>query len=326
MQRREFITLLGGAAAAWPLSARAQQAAKIRRVGFLGPASATTTDRWLEALRAGLRELGYEEGKSIEFDLRWAEGNDDRLPELAADLVRQRVDVLVTYGTPATRAAKQATTTIPVVMAVSGDAIATGLIKSLARPGVNITGTTIFNPELCAKRLELLLEALPHTKRVGILLNPDNPVSPPNLEAARLTATALKIDLQPFHVRASGDIKNVFTSMASARVNAISIFEDAVLFANTQLIADHAAAQRLPSIGYLDFVNAGGLMGYGVDFPDTFRHAAVFVDKIFRGSKPNELPVEQPTKFKLIINLRTYRALDLTVPPMLLARADEVIE
>jgi putative tryptophan/tyrosine transport system substrate-binding protein len=324
-RRREFIALLGGATV-WPLKAASQQPEKISRIGFLGPASASATAVWVDALRAGLHDLGYREGKNILFEFRWAEGQDDRLPDLAADLVRRKVDVLVTYGTPGTRAAKQATTMTPIVMAVSGDAVATGLIVSLARPEANITGTTIFNPELCAKRLELLKEALPPTERVVILLNPDNPVSAPNFQAAVRTATSLGLTLQQFEARASNEIKNAFSAMASIPVDAVSIFEDAVLFANTKSIADHASAQRLPSIGYLDLAEMGGLIAYGVDLTERFRHAAIFVDKLLRGTKLDQLPVEQPTKFKLVINLKTAKALGLNIPPTLLARADEVIE
>jgi putative ABC transport system substrate-binding protein len=325
MRRRKFLGVLGGAAAAWSLPARAQQA-KVSRIGFLGPASASATARWVDALRAGLHDLGYEDGKNVLFDFRWAEGRDDRLSELAADLVRLNVDVLVTYGTPGTHAAKQATTTIPIVMAVSGDAVATGLIASLARPGGNITGSTIFNPELCAKRLELLKEAVPRTKQVAILLNPDNPVSGPNLKAAEITARSVKLVLQRFDARGPSQIESAFAAMASTPVDAVAIFEDAIFFANTKLIADIALAQRLPSIGYLDLAEAGGLMAYGVNFPETFRHAAVFVDKILKGAKPNQLPVEQPTKFKLVLNLKAGKALGLQIPDKLLALAEEVIE
>jgi putative ABC transport system substrate-binding protein len=325
VKRRDFITLLGGAAA-WPLVARAQQPVNAPRLGFLGPASASATAGWVEALRAGLRDLGYQDGRNIVFEFRWAEGNDDRLPKLAADLVGLKVDVLVTYGTPGTRAAKEATTTIPIVMAVSGDAVATGLIPSLARPGANLTGSTIFNPELCAKRLELLKEALPHTKRVAILLNPDNPVSGPNLQAAERTAAPLGLQLQKFEARGSNEIESAFLAMAGSPVDAVAIFEDAIFFANTKSIAQNALAQRLPSIGYLDLADAGGLMAYGVNFPETFRRAAVFVDKILKGTKPSELPVEQPTRFKLMLNLKSAKALRLEFPPTLLARADEVIE
>jgi putative ABC transport system substrate-binding protein len=326
MRRREFITLLGGAAVAWPLAARAQQPAKVPRIGFLGPASASDTAGWVDALRAGLHDLGYQQGKNIVFEFRWAEGNDDRLPELAAELVRLNIDVLVTYGTPGTRAAKEATTTIPIVMAVSGDAVATGLIFSLARPGANITGSTIFNPELCAKRLELLKEALPRTRRVAILLNPDNPVSGPNLQAAQLTAASLRLELQPFEARGPDELASGFSAMAGKLVDAITIFEDAIFFANTKSIADNALALRLPSIGYLDLADAGGLMAYGVNLTEGFRRAAVFVDKIVKGAKPSELPVEQPTRFKLVLNLKSAKVLGLEFPPTLLARADEVIE
>jgi putative ABC transport system substrate-binding protein len=326
MRRRELIGVFGAAAVlAWPLGVRAQQP-NVARIGFLGPASASATASWVEALRAGLRDLGYQDGKNIVFEFRWAEGNDDRLPELAADLVRLRVDVLVTYGTPGTRAAKGATTTIPIVMAVSGDAVATGLILSLARPGANITGSTIFNPELCAKRLELLKEALPPIRRVAILLNPDNPVSGPNLRASEMTAASLGLELQQFQARGPKDVEDALMAMASRPVDAIAIFEDAILFANTKSIAKNALAQRLPSIGYLDLTDAGGLMAYGVDFPETFRRAALFVDKILKGAKPSELPVEQPTRFKLVLNLKTAKALGLDIPLHLQQRADEVIE
>jgi ABC-type uncharacterized transport system substrate-binding protein len=318
--------LLGGMAAAWPLAARSQQPGKVPRIGFLGPASASATASWLVALRSGLRDLGYEDGKNIVFEFRWAEGNDDRLPELAAELVRLEVDVLVTYGTPGTRAAKQATTTIPIVMAVSGDAVATGLISSLARPGRNVTGSTIFNPELCAKRLELLKEALPDTKRVAILLNPNNPVSRPNLQVAEITAASLKLELRQFEARGPNEFESAFSAMAISRVDAVSIFEDAIFFASTRSIADIALAQRLPSIGYLDFADAGGLIAYGVNLSDGFRRAAVFVDRILKGTKPSELPVEQPTRFKLVLNVKTAKVLGLEFSPTLLARADEVIE
>jgi putative ABC transport system substrate-binding protein len=211
-------------------------------------------------------------------------------------------------------------------MAVSGDAVATGLIASLARPGANITGSTIFNPELCAKRLELLKEALPRTKRVAILLNPDNPISGPNLQAAELTAASLNLELQIFEVRRANEVESAFLAMASRPVDAVGLFEDAILFANTKWIAQKALTQRLPSIGYLDLTDAGGLMAYGVDFPETFRRAAVFVDKILNGTPLSELPVEQPTRFKFVLNLKSAKVLGLEFPPTLLARADDVIE
>jgi putative tryptophan/tyrosine transport system substrate-binding protein len=326
MRRREFITLLGGAAAGWPLAARAQQSVRVPRIGVLTPASASTTAGWIEALRAGLHELGYEEGKNIVFEFRWAEGKDDRLPALVAELVRLNVDVLVTFGTPGARAAKEATTTIPIVMAASGDAVATGFIASLARPGGNVTGQTIFNPELCAKRLELLKEALPRTKRVAILLNPDNPISWANLQAAKLTAASLSLELQQFEARGPVEIDSAFSAMANSPVDAVEVFEDAILFAHNKRIADNALASRLPLIGYLDLADAGGLMAYGVNFTELFHRAAVFVDKILKGAKPSDLPVEQPTKFQLVINLKTAKALRIEILPMLIARADKLVE
>jgi putative ABC transport system substrate-binding protein len=326
MKRRDFITLLGGASVAWPFAARAQQTAKVTRIGFLGPASASMTAGWIDALRAGLRDLGYLEGKNILFEFRWAEGKDDRLPGLVAELVSLNVDVLVTFGTPGTRAAKEARTTIPIVMAATGDAVATGIIASLARPGGNITGQTILDPELCAKRLELLKEALPRTKRVAILLNPDNPISWANLQAAKLTAASISLELQQFEARGPTEIANAFSAMANSSVDAVEVFEDAIFFAHNKTIADNALVRRLPLIGYLDLADAGGLMAYGVNFTELFRRTAVFVDKIVKGAKPGDLPVEQPTRFKLVINLKTAKALGLDVPATVLAIADEVIE
>jgi putative ABC transport system substrate-binding protein len=325
MRRREFIAALGGAAA-WPVVARGQQQAKVTRIGFLGPASASMTAGWIDALRAGLRDRGYLEGNNILFEFRWAEGNDDRLPALVAELVRLNVDVLVTFGTPGTRAAKEATTTIPIVMAATGDAVATGLVGSLARPSGNITGQTVLTPELCAKRLELLKEALPRTKQVAILLNPDNPISWANLQVAKITAASISLELQQFEARGATEIKNAFSAMANSPVDAVQVFEDAIFFAHNKTIADNALVRRLPLIGYLDLADAGALMAYGVNFTELFRRTALFVDRIVKGAKPGDLPIEQPTRFKLVLNLQTAKALGLDIPPQFLARADEVIE
>jgi putative tryptophan/tyrosine transport system substrate-binding protein len=323
--RRDFIPLLGGAAAALPLAVRAQQLAKVARIGFLGYGSQASIASWVEALRAGLLTLGYIEGINIVIEYRWTAEND-RLPDVAAELVGLNIDLIVTWGTPGTRAAKQATTTIPIVMAISGDAVATGIVSNLARPDGNVTGSTIFNPELCAKRLEILQESFPGTKRVAIFLNPDNPVSKRNLQAAELTAASRKLELQVFEARQAKDFASAFSEMAARPVDAITAFEDPLIFAHTRTMVDIALERRLPSIGYLDFAEAGGLIAYGVDFPKTFRRAAVFVDKILKGAKPSELPIEQPTKFKLVLNLKTAKMLGLEFPPMMLARADEVIE
>jgi putative tryptophan/tyrosine transport system substrate-binding protein len=263
MKRREFIAMLGGAAAAWSLAARAQPA-KLPTIGYLGSGTPATQGQWIPPFVQRLRELGWIEGHNLAIEYRWAEGRTERFSEVAAEFVRLKVDVIVTYAT--------------------------------------------------------------HTKRVAILLNPDNPVSGPNLQAAERTAAPLGLELQKFEARGRNEVESAFLAMASRPVDAVAIFEDAIFFANTKSIAQNALAQRLPSIGYLDLTDAGGLMAYGVNFPETFRRAAVFVDKILKGTKPSELPVEQPTRFKLVLNLKSAKALHLEFPPTLLARADEVIE
>ena len=323
MQRREFITLLGGAAAAWPLAARAQQPA-MPVIGFLGSLSAS--DFRVEALRAGLRDLGYVQGKNIAIELRWAEGNYDRLPTLVADLVRLKVDVIVTHGTPGALAAKQATTTIPIVVAAVGDPLASGVVTSLARPGGNVTGLTFFNPEIAAKRLELLKEALPGLTDVGILLNSANPANDPTLPQMRSVAQHLKLELHQFDARAPADFEGAFAAMVTQRVGAFVVVEDPMLISNVPMVAALALQQRLPSCAWPDFAIAGGLMAYGVDFPDMFRRAATLVDKILKGAKPGDLPIERATKFEIIVNLKTAKALGLSIPYNLLVRANEVIE
>jgi len=323
MKRRQFIAFIGSTAIAWP--ALGQQPAKVARIGFLGYGSQTSIANWLDALRAGLRDLGHIEGQNFVIEYRWV-SNTDRLTEAAEELVRLNVDLMVTWGTPGTLAAKKATATIPIVMAISGDAVATGIVTNIARPDANVTGSTIFNPELCAKRLEILKEGFPSTKRVGIFLNPDNLVSEKNLEAARVAAATLKLELEIFEMRRASDFEDAYSAIDTRQVDSITAFEDQLIFAHTKAIVDAARRRRLVSIGYLDFAEAGGLIAYGVDFPGTFRRASFFVDKILKGAKPSDLPVEQPTRFKLVLSLRTAKALGLTLPPMLLARADEVIE
>jgi ABC-type uncharacterized transport system substrate-binding protein len=326
MRRREFITLLGGAAA-WPLAARAQQPSKVPRIGLLEPLSRSNlTEGWAEAFRSGLHDLGYVEGKNIVIEYRWSEGKYQRLPDLTAELVHLGIDILVTYGTPATRAAKQATTTVPIVMEVSGDAIATGLINSLNQPGGNITGSTFFNPELCAKRLELIKEAVPPTTRVGILFNPDNPISFPSLQEMERTAKSINLELERIEVHSPNEFESAFLALGTKRVDAMTVIEDAMLIANSKAIGDLVTERRLPSIGFKEIAHGGGLMAYGVDFDRLFYRAAYFVDKILKGANPRDLPVEQATKFDLVINLKTAKALGLTVPDKLLALADEVIE
>src|SRR5258708_7391415 len=231
LKRRDFITLIGGAAAAWPLAARAQQRSKIPRIGYLDPLSRSSrmAAGWVEAFRLGLHDLGYAEGNNIIIEYRWSEGKYDRLAALTAELVHLGIDVLVTYGTPATRAAKQATTSVPIVMAISGDAIATGLISSLNRPGGNITGSTFFNPELCAKRLELIKEAVPPTIRVGVLLNPDNPIHIPCLQEMERTAKSINLELEPFQVHSPNEFESAFLAWDTKHVNAMTVIEDAML-------------------------------------------------------------------------------------------------
>ena len=327
MRRRAFITLLASTLSAWPLVARAQQAGKVARIGFLGTASASGYANEVEAFRQGLRELGYIEGKEIVIDYRWADGNYDRLAELATQLVRSNVDLIVAHGTPGSRAAKQATATVPIVLAVVGDPVQAGIVASFARPGGNITGQSFFAPELFAKRIELLRECIPHLTKAGALVNPDNTATMgPSLRAAEAAARSLKVEIQSFQVRGPNEFAAAFESMEKGQLQAVLISDDAVIRASGGQIAASAAIRRLPSVGNKEFAQAGGLLGYGVDQVETFRRAALFVDRILKGANPADIPIEQATKFELIVNLKTAKTLGITLPPTLLARADEVIE
>ena len=326
LRRRKFITLLAGAAAAWPLAARAQQAGKVARIGFLGATFASSWASRMEAFRSGLRDLGYVQGKNILLESRWAEEQYDRLPALAAELVRLKVDVLLTYGTPGTLAAKRATTDIPIVFLYSGDAVAAGLVASLPRPGGNITGSTYFLPQLMAKRLELLKEAMPHITRVAILVKPDNPLFKSTLPVLESAADSLKIELHQFDAHSPSEFEVAFLAMGKSHIDAIVFQEDAVFLGNLRAIADLAARQSLPFAGSSEFAEAGALIGYGVDFLEMCRRAAVFVDKIVRGAKPADLPVEQATKFETTLNITAAKSLGVTVPTSILLRADRVIE
>jgi putative ABC transport system substrate-binding protein len=326
MRRREFITLIGGAAAAWPVAARAQQATKIVRIGFLGTTSASSWASRVEAFRLGLRDLGYVEGKNILIEFRWAEEKYDQLPALAAELVRQKVDVLVTFGTPGTLAAKRATTAIPIVILYIGDAVAAGVVTSLRQPGGNITGSTYFLPQLFAKRLELLKEAMPHITEVAVLVKPDNPLFVSMLQGLEIAANSLKIELQRFDARGLSEFEAAFLAMAKRRVDAVVTAEDAVFLSNVRAIADLAARQSLPLAGFNELAEAGGLIGYGVDFHAMCRRGAVFVDKVLRGVKPDDIPVEQATKFETVLNMRTAKTLGVMIPTSILLRADRVVE
>jgi putative ABC transport system substrate-binding protein len=325
-RRREFITLLGGAAASWSPVARAQQT-KVARIGFLGSDSASSHASRLAAFRAGLRDLGRLEGTNLFIEYRWAEGNYERLRGLADELVRLKVDVLVTHATPGALAAKSATSTIPIVLTAVADILALGLVSSLRLPGGNITGLSFFVPELTAKRLELLKEAVLSLTKAALLLNPDNPdVNRFVLQEIEPTAKALNIALQTFEARRPSDFSQVFATMIDQGATAVLLYEDTMMNANSNALAILAAVNRLPSCGFPEFVRAGGLIGYGINFPDMDYRAAAFVDKILKGAKPGELPIERPTKLNIIINLQTANALGITMPPTLLIRADEVIE
>jgi putative ABC transport system substrate-binding protein len=324
-KRREFITLLGGAAA-WPLSARAQPAGRIFCIGFVGTLAADSLPRLPEAFRAGLRDLGYEEGRNIVIEFRWADGHYERLPALFSELIRLNVDVIVTYGTAGGLAARQATTTIPIVFATAADAVTSGLVASLAHPGGNVTGTTHFIPELSAKQLELLKEAIPGLADVAVLLNPANPMYEAVVPAMRLTAQSLTLELHQFGVLGPAELDGAFAAIAASRVGALVVIDDATLIANAPVIVKLATEQRLPASGWPDFAAAGGLMGYGVNYVDLFRRAATFVDKILKGTKPADIPVERATKFEAVVNLKTAKTLGIDMPTSLLLRADEVIE
>jgi ABC-type uncharacterized transport system substrate-binding protein len=326
MKRREFTTLIGGAAAGWPLTTRAQQGSKPFRIGFLGPASADNLPQRVEAFRAGLRALGYQEGRDFVIEFRWADGHYDRLPALVAELLDRKVDVIVTHGTPGVLAAKQATSSTPIVMAVVGDALGSGLVSSLARPGANLTGLTFFQPELVAKRLELLKEIIPDLRDVGALLNLANPMNDPILPQISQVAQSLNLEIHQFDVRGPADLGDTFAAMRTKRVRGVVIFDDAMLLANAGPLARLALQQRLPSSGWSDFALEGGLIAFGVNFPDMFRRAAAFVDKILKGAKPGDLPVERAAKFETIVNLKTAKAIGVELPTATLLRADQVIE
>jgi putative ABC transport system substrate-binding protein len=324
--RRNLLIALGAGALAAPLSLLAQPQGKVWRIGFLSSESASGDGTRVEALRAGLRDLGYEEGKNLVIELRWADGKNDRLPELAAELVRLNVDVLVTYASPAIRAAKQATTTIPIVMAAVADPVALGLVASLARPGGNITGSTFFITELAAKRIELLKEALPRITQVAVLFDPAIPPSRLILQAMETTARSLKVTLHEFAVRGPSEFESAFAAIVKKRVGAIAVMENPMFIANAKTISDLAAKARLPLIGNGEVAEAGGMIGYGANLLELYRRAAYFVDRILKGANPGAIPVEQPTRFELVINLRTAKALGIKISQSLLQRADKVIE
>jgi putative tryptophan/tyrosine transport system substrate-binding protein len=325
MRRREFISLLGGAAA-WPVVARAQPSGKMYRIGFLGVTSPAEYRRLMDPFHAGLRQLGYEEGKNVGIHYRWADERFDRLPVLAAELVKLNVDVIVTHSTPGALAAKQATTTIPIVMAAVADPVASGLVASLVRPGGNLTGLTFFVPEVCAKRVELIKEAIPTLTRVAFFINPANPSHPIALTVMERTASALGVELVPMEVKARDGIGAAMAMVATQRAGALVVIEDPLSISNAGLIADLALQNGLPTIGFPPQAKAGALLDYGVDTADLFFRAASFVDKILKGSAPADLPIERAVKFEVIVNLKSAKTLGIELPTSLLLRANEVIE
>jgi putative ABC transport system substrate-binding protein len=327
MRRREFITVLGGAALAWPLAARAQQAGKVYRIGILETIPASQNAANLDALRKGLRELGYIEGQNLSIEYSSADGFAERFPELAGELVRLKVDLIVTRGTPAAQAAKNATAAIPVVMAAIGEPLGVGVVAGLARPSGNVTGLSSFTTELAGKRVELVKEMMPGISGVGLLHNMGNPVVPPQWEETQATARTLGLTAELLDVRSEQDVRAAFDAALRLRVGALLVGIDGLIQSNSQIIVDLAARHRLPAVySSTEFVAAGGLMTYGISYPDLYFRAASFVDRIFKGAKPGDLPIQTPTKFELVVNLKTAKALGLEIPPTLLARADEVIE
>jgi len=324
MRRRVFITLLGSMAA-WPLVARAQQAS-IPAIGFLNGASPQEYERYLTSFRQGLKETGYTEGQNVTITYRWAEGQYDRLPEMAADLVRRQVAV-ITANTPATRTAKQATTTIPIVFLSGEDPVASGLVKSLSRPGGNVTGVTTLYGSLAAKQLGLLRELVPSVTSIALLVNPANPITKANIRDAEEARRNLTLELNVLNATTEAEIDQAFAILTKLRSGALVVAPDTFLIIRTDQIVALAARHTVPTLyPSRDFTAAGGLISYGASFSDLYRQAGIYTGKILKGAKPADLPVLQPTKFELVVNLKTAKALGLTIPPSILAQADEVIE
>jgi putative tryptophan/tyrosine transport system substrate-binding protein len=326
MGRRDFITLLGGAAAAWPLAARAQQPAKLPIIGFLGQSTPVVESQRLDAFLRRLRELGWIEGRTVAIEYAWGQGSSERFAEIAADFVRLKVDVIVTAGTPNVIAAKQATSIIPIVFAVAGDPIANNLVASLARPGGNVTGLSTVATDLAGKRLELLREAVPGFRRLATIGNIGNSLAVLEMREVQAAAGRFGLEAAALEIRRAEDIAPAFEALRGG-ADALYVVADPLVNTNRARIHTLAMGARLPAIyNAKEHVEAGGLMSYGPNFPDLYRRAAEYVDKILRGAKPADIPVEQPTKFDLVVNLTTAKALVLELPPTFLARADEVIE
>ena len=328
MDRRAFIGTLAGGLLAAPFAAEAQQPGKVYRVGILtNKASDPAEARLWQAFRSGLRERGWIEGQNILIEFRAAEGNTARLPELAADLVRLKVDLIVARASIWVQPAKEATSSIPIVFLNHADPVGTGHVASLARPGGNITGLAVLMTDLAPKELELLISAVPVAQRIAVLWNPDTPSHTPALKALEDAGRPLRVQLQAVGARTARELEGAFAAMARARAQGVIVLATPIFFGERQRLGELAIAHRLPTMFQIrDYAEAGGLMSYGADLADLYRRAAIPVDKILKGAKPGDIPIEQPTKFELIINLRTAKALGLTIPPSLLQRADQVIE
>jgi putative tryptophan/tyrosine transport system substrate-binding protein len=326
MRRREFITLFGSGAVAWPLGARAQQPTKLPTIGYLGSGTPLTDSQWLAAFEQRMRELGWIDGRNVAIEVRWAEGHSERFAEIAAELVRLKVDVILTHNTPPVLAAKQATSVIPIVFASAGDPVGTGVVASLARPGGNVTGLSSQLSDTAGKRLELLREVVPSLRRLAIIGNAGNPITVLEMGEVQGAARTLGLEVATLDIRRADDIAPAFDALKS-RADALYVCGDPLVTTNRVRINTLALGGRLPTISvFRQYVEAGGLMSYGPNFADMFRRAADLVDKILRGAKAAEIPVEQATKFDLTVNLTTAKVLGLTIPESFLLRADEVIQ
>jgi putative ABC transport system substrate-binding protein len=327
VRRRDFIVRVGATAVAWPLAARAQTPRKIARIGYLSPGSRTVSAHLVEAFLQGLRELDYVEGQTFAMEYRWGEGQIERLPELAVELVRLEPDVVVATTSAAVQATMNATRTIPIIMAGGGDPVGLGLVASLARPGGNVTGPSVMNTEVVSKRVQMLKEIVPELRRVAVLVNFVNPIHALFMQETESTARMLGLELQAIEVHGPEDFEAAFAAATEGKAGALVAFDDSLTLQYRSRIVALAAASRLPTMyGYREFPDEGGLISYGANLSAPYRLAAKYVDKVLKGAKPADLPVEQPSKFELVINLKTATALGLTIPPALLARADEVIE
>jgi len=326
MRRRGFICLIGAAATVWPLAARAQQLVKQRTIGFLGSSTPSAMSQWVAAFVQRLRDLGWIEGGTVTIEYRWAEGRSSRAAEIAAEFVQLKVDVIVTYGTSSVLAAKQATSVIPIVFAAANDPVGAGLVASLARPDGNVTGLSVQQVDAAGKRLELLREIFPGLRRLAILANVGNPGAALEMGEAQVVARTLGLEVTTIEIRRGEDIAPGFDALKS-QAEALYVCTDPLVITNRARIQTSAMGARLPTVyNSREYVETGGLMSYGPNFLDQWRRTAEIVDKILRGAKPSDIPVEQPTKFDLVLNLTTAKVLGLTIPSMLIARADEVIE